>query len=54
MANTDILNFLQELQRSFLECGVCAEVCNEDDHKNYLDRITWVNPLLMGEMLRFG
>ena len=32
MANADILNFLQELQRSFLECGVCAEVYNEDDH----------------------
>jgi hypothetical protein len=32
MANADILNFLQELQRIFLECGVCAEVYNEDDH----------------------
>jgi hypothetical protein len=30
MANADILNFLQELQRIFLECGVCAEVYNED------------------------
>ena len=32
MANADILNFLQELQRIFLECGVCAEVYNEDDN----------------------
>lgn len=31
MANADILYFLQELQRNFLECGVCAEVYNEDD-----------------------
>lgn len=38
MTNTDISYFFQELERSFLECGICAEVYNEDD------RIPWQLP----------